>query len=68
MQKKIRMQKGRRKDVMKKKGYKLAPVIVILALLAVWELVVRLAGIPLYVLPAPSDTISAFAVELPVLL
>ncbi len=53
---------------MKKKGYKLAPVIVILALLAVWELVVRLAGIPLYVLPAPSDTISAFAEEFPVLL
>ena len=53
---------------MKKKGYKLAPVIVILVLLAVWELVVRLAGIPLYVLPAPSDTISAFAEELPVLL
>ena len=53
---------------MKKKGYKLAPVIVILVLLAVWELVVRLAGIPLYVLPAPSDTISAFAEEFPVLL
>ena len=53
---------------MKKKGYRLAPVIVILVLLAVWELVVRLAGIPLYVLPAPSDTISAFAEELPVLL
>lgn len=47
---------------------KLAPAAVILILLAVWELAVRLAGIPLYVLPAPSDTAAAFAAEFPQLL
>ena len=46
-----------------KKLYRLAPVIVILILLAVWELVVQLAGIPLYVLPAPSDMLTTFVTE-----
>ncbi|MDO4322273.1 MAG: ABC transporter permease [Lachnospiraceae bacterium] len=45
-----------------------APVLVILALLAIWEIVVQLMGIPLYVLPAPSDMIKTFVTELPVLL
>lgn len=43
---------------------KAAPVLVILALLAVWEGAVQIADIPLYVLPAPSDTLAAFAEEL----
>jgi len=51
-----------------KKLTKTAPVLVIVLLLAVWELVVQLAGIPLYVLPAPSDMLKTFAAELPVLL
>lgn len=51
-----------------KKLYRLAPVIVILILLAVWELVVQLSGIPLYVLPAPSDMLTTFVTEFPELL
>ncbi len=53
---------------MKKMISKCSPVIVILVLLAVWEIVVRAAQIPLYVLPAPSDTISTFFKEFPTLL
>ena len=45
-----------------------APILVILALLVIWELIVQLAGIPLYVLPAPSDTFRALVTELPTLL
>lgn len=41
-----------------------APVLVIMGLLLMWELVVQLAGIPLYVLPAPSDTLLAFWTDL----
>lgn len=41
-----------------------APVLVILGLLLLWELIVKLAGIPLYVLPAPSDTLLAFWTDL----
>ncbi len=44
-----------------------APALVILGLLALWELAVRLMGIPLYVLPAPSDMIRTFFEELPTL-
>ena len=51
-----------------KKMTKTAPVLVILALAAAWELIVQIAGIPLYVLPAPSDTLRAFASEFPTLL
>ena len=47
---------------------KAAPALVILVLLAFWEAVVQLAGIPLYVLPAPSDMIKTFVTEFPVLL
>lgn len=45
-----------------------APLLVILALLAFWEAAVQLAGIPLYVLPAPSDMLRTFVTEFPVLL
>lgn len=47
---------------------KAAPAFVILGLLIIWEAVVQLAGIPLYVLPAPSDMLSTFVTELPELL
>lgn len=50
-----------------KKISKMAPVIVMLVLLALWEAVVQLADIPLYVLPAPSDTFKTFVKEFPVL-
>lgn len=53
---------------MKKTISKAAPVIVIIALLIVWELVVRIGRIPLYVLPSPSATLRTFAAELPTLL
>lgn len=45
-----------------------APVLVIAALLLIWELVVHLADIPLYVLPAPSDMLYAFWMEFPELI
>lgn len=45
-----------------------APVLVIGALLLLWELVVWFAGIPLYVLPAPSDTLKTFVQEFPTLM
>lgn len=47
---------------------KAAPVAVILILMASWEAIVRAAGIPLYVLPAPSDMLKSFASEFPTLL
>ncbi len=51
-----------------KKLTRSAPVLVILALLGIWELAVRIAKIPLYVLPSPSATISRLVSEFPVLL
>ncbi len=45
-----------------------APTLVILSLLVCWELIVQLAGIPLYVLPAPSDMLKSFLAEFPTLL
>lgn len=51
-----------------KKTERFAPVFVILMLFLFWESLVRLADIPLYVLPAPSDMLSTFAAEFPVLL
>lgn len=45
-----------------------APIFVIAVLLAVWELAVRLADIPLYVLPSPSATLRSLAAEAPELL
>lgn len=52
---------------MKKNMNHAAPVLVILVLLLFWELTVQLAGIPLYVLPAPSDMLRTFFTELPTL-
>lgn len=52
---------------MKKNMNHAAPVLVILVLLLFWELTVQLAGIPLYVLPAPSDMLRTFFTELPAL-
>ena len=46
-----------------KKWSKAAPVLVIAALLLLWEAVVQLAQIPLYVLPAPSDMFRTFCSE-----
>lgn len=53
---------------MTKKITKAAPVLVIAMLLVIWELAVQLAGIPLYVLPAPSDTIRALVKDFPALM
>lgn len=53
---------------MTKKITKAAPVLVIAVLLVIWELAVQLAGIPLYVLPAPSDTIRALVKDFPALM
>lgn len=47
---------------------KAAPVLVIVALLGIWEAVVRLLKIPLYVLPSPSATICTFVTEFPTLI
>lgn len=51
-----------------KKMTRAAPVLVILILLGIWELAVRLAHIPLYVLPSPSAVIRTLAEELPTLM
>lgn len=59
---------GKKGRQMRKKLSKTAPILVIIALLIFWELVVRIAGIPLYVLPAPSDMFAAFVEDLPALL
>ena len=53
---------------MTKKITQAAPVLVIAVLLVIWELAVQLAGIPLYVLPAPSDTIRALVKDFPALM
>lgn len=53
---------------MAKRMTRAAPVLVMLALLAVWEIIVRAAHIPLYVLPSPSATIRALAADLPLLI
>ncbi|MDE6506436.1 MAG: ABC transporter permease, partial [Eubacterium sp.] len=47
---------------------KLAPIFVIIVLLAAWELTVKIAHIPLYVLPAPSAAIGTFVQEFPTLI
>ncbi len=51
-----------------KKWNHAAPVLVIAALLLVWELIVRIAQIPLYVLPSPSATVRSLIAEAPELL
>ena len=40
---------------------------VVVVLLIIWELVVQLLDIPLYVLPAPSDMLKTFVTEFPIL-
>lgn len=47
---------------------KAAPVLVISGILLLWEMTVQIAGIPLYVLPAPSDMFGTFAAEFSTLL
>ena len=44
---------------MKKISAKAAPAIVILSLLILWELLVRVLDVPLYLLPAPTDILTA---------
>ena len=56
-----------KEGIMKKHLLKLAPVMVVAVLLIIWELVVQLLDIPLYVLPAPSDMLKTFVTELPIL-
>ena len=43
------------------------PAIFIVSLIAVWELVVRVFNVPLYILPAPTRVIKTLFTELPVL-
>ena len=47
---------------------RLLPGAVLLGLFLLWELGVRLSGTPLYILPAPSKILRAFALEFPLLL
>ncbi|MDO5134575.1 MAG: ABC transporter permease [Eubacteriales bacterium] len=53
---------------MKKKVTRFAPGLVILGLLVLWELVVRILGIPLYVLPAPTAVVRTLGTEMTSLL
>lgn len=50
---------------MRRKLRKRMPVLVIASLLLLWEALVRVFEIPLYVLPAPSDMMSSFVTEFP---
>ena len=47
---------------------KISPILVILGLLIIWELVVRIAGIPSYVLPAPTKIIQALCADIKTIL
>ena len=47
---------------------KISPILVIAGLLIVWELVVRLGNVPLYILPAPTKIIESLLSDLPTLL
>ncbi|MBR3004795.1 MAG: ABC transporter permease [Lachnospiraceae bacterium] len=53
---------------MKKILRKISPILVILGLLIIWELVVRIAGIPSYVLPAPTKIIQALFTDIKAIL
>ena len=53
---------------MKKVLSKLSPVIVIVTLLVIWELVVRIADLPMYLLPSPSSILAALIRDFPTLL
>lgn len=52
---------------MKKWRKRIAPVLLITLLIAVWELVVRVKDIPLYVLPAPSQVVGSLVTDWSVL-
>lgn len=43
------------------------PIIFMLSLVILWEVVVRVFDLPMYILPAPSDVIKTLITELPVL-
>jgi len=45
----------------------LAPILLLAALLAAWELAVRLAGVPGYILPPPSRIAATFVVRFPMI-
>jgi ABC-type nitrate/sulfonate/bicarbonate transport system permease component len=45
----------------------LAPILLLAALLAVWELAVRVAGVPGYILPPPSRIATAFVHHFPLI-
>lgn len=53
---------------MKKVLSRLSPAIVIVSLLVIWELVVRIADLPVYLLPSPTKIFSAMIADLPTLL
>ncbi len=48
---------------MKKEMERWVPLIVILSLVLIWELTVRIGGIPLYVLPAPSQILKVLVLD-----
>lgn len=48
---------------MKKEMERWVPLIVILSLVLIWELAVRIGGIPLYVLPAPSQILKVLVLD-----
>lgn len=48
---------------MKKEMERWVPLIVILSLVLIWELTVRIGGIPLYVLPAPSQILKILVLD-----
>lgn len=52
---------------MKKWRKRIAPVLLITLLIAVWELAVRIKDIPLYVLPAPSQVVGSLVTDWSVL-
>lgn len=45
----------------------LAPIVLLLLLIAAWELAVRLAGVPAYILPPPSRIAATFVTRFPLL-
>jgi ABC-type nitrate/sulfonate/bicarbonate transport system permease component len=45
----------------------LAPILLLLGLLAIWELTVRVAGVPGYILPPPSRIATTFVLRFPLL-
>ncbi|MGB2983673.1 MAG: ABC transporter permease [Candidatus Bipolaricaulia bacterium] len=45
----------------------LAPIVLLVALLSIWELAVRVAHVPGYILPPPSRIVATFVVRLPLL-